>query len=103
MLVERFSLTSDDVCYCSMPLFHSNAVAACLAPAAAAGATLALAQRFSASGFLADVRRFGARVVLEIGRASEPRCRVVAIVRSIRRPRPHIASSADVEGTSSTP
>ena len=27
-LVERFSVTADDVCYVSMPLFHSNAVMA---------------------------------------------------------------------------
>ena len=68
MLVERFSLTAADVCYCSMPLFHSNAVAACLAPAAAAGATLALARRFSARGFLADVRRFGATYLNYVGK-----------------------------------
>ncbi|WP_245927149.1 fatty-acid--CoA ligase FadD1 [Nocardioides silvaticus] len=68
MLVDRFSLTAADVCYCSMPLFHSNAVAACLAPAAAAGATLALARRFSASGFLADVRRYGATYLSYVGK-----------------------------------
>lgn len=44
----------------SMPLSHSNAVMAGFAPALAAGATMALARRFSASGFLDDVRRFGA-------------------------------------------
>ncbi|WP_183092472.1 fatty-acid--CoA ligase FadD1 [Nocardioides stalactiti] len=68
MLVDRFGLTGDDVCYCSMPLFHSNAIAAGLAPAAAAGATLALARRFSASGFLADVRRFGATYLNYVGK-----------------------------------
>ncbi|KAA1422036.1 AMP-binding protein [Nocardioides humilatus] len=68
MLVDRFSLTADDVCYCSMPLFHSNAVAAGLAPAAAAGATLAIARRFSASGFLADVRRHGATYLNYVGK-----------------------------------
>jgi fatty-acyl-CoA synthase len=68
MLVERFGLTADDVCYCSMPLFHSNAVAAGFGPAAAAGATLALARRFSARGFLDDVRRFGATYLSYVGK-----------------------------------
>ena len=68
MLVGRFGLTADDVCYCAMPLFHSNAIAAGLAPAAAAGATLAIARRFSASGFLADVRRHGATYLNYVGK-----------------------------------
>lgn len=67
-LVDRFDLTGDDVCYAAMPLFHSNAVLAGLAPAVCAGATLALARRFSASGFLADVRRFGATYMNYVGK-----------------------------------
>jgi fatty-acyl-CoA synthase len=39
-LVDRFELTSDDVCYLSMPLFHSNGVAAGWAVAIACGATM---------------------------------------------------------------
>ena len=68
LLSERFGLTSDDVCYLSMPLFHSNAVMAGFAPALAAGATLALARRFSASRFLDDVRRFGATYANYVGK-----------------------------------
>jgi len=68
MLVERFGLTVDDVCYCAMPLFHSNAIAAGFGPAAAAGATLALARRFSARGFLDDVRRYGATYLNYVGK-----------------------------------
>ncbi|WP_183100573.1 fatty-acid--CoA ligase FadD1 [Nocardioides pelophilus] len=68
MLVDRFGLTADDVCYCAMPLFHSNAVAAGFGPAVAAGATLALARRFSARGFLDDVRRFGATYLNYVGK-----------------------------------
>jgi len=68
MLAERFSLTADDVCYCAMPLFHSNAIAAGFGPAAAAGATLALAPRFSASSFLADIRRYGATYLNYVGK-----------------------------------
>ena len=68
LLSERFGLTADDVCYLSMPLFHSNAVMAGFAPALAAGATMALARRFSASGFLDDVRRFGATYANYVGK-----------------------------------
>jgi fatty-acyl-CoA synthase len=58
-LVDRFSITADDVCYVSMPLFHSNAVVAGWAVAASSGAAIAPA-RFSASRFLDDVRSYGA-------------------------------------------
>ena len=40
-----------------MPLFHGNALLACLVPGLVAGATVVLKGRFSASEFLADVRR----------------------------------------------
>jgi fatty-acyl-CoA synthase len=51
-----------------MPLFHSNAVLAGLAPALASGATLALARRFSASRFLDDVRAHGATYMNYVGK-----------------------------------
>ena len=54
------SLTSDDVVYGSMPLFHSNALMTAWAPSLISGAALALRRTFSASQFLTDVRRFGA-------------------------------------------
>ncbi|MGY2875808.1 fatty-acyl-CoA synthase [Marmoricola sp. URHA0025 HA25] len=78
-LVERFALTDEDVCYAAMPLFHSNAVLAGVAPALCAGATLALARRFSASRFLTDIRAFGATYLNYVGKplayvlATEPR------------------------------
>jgi fatty-acyl-CoA synthase len=53
-------LTPDDVGYAAMPLFHTNSLMAGLAPALVAGASLSLARRFSSSGFLPDVRRYGA-------------------------------------------
>lgn len=68
MLAERFGLGPDDTCYVSMPLFHSNAVMAGWAVAVAAGATIALAERFSASGFLPDVRRYGATYANYVGK-----------------------------------
>jgi fatty-acyl-CoA synthase len=65
-----FAITSHDVCYASMPLFHSNALMAGLAPALAAGATVALPTggRFSASGFLPDVRRHGVTYFNYVGK-----------------------------------
>jgi fatty-acyl-CoA synthase len=67
-IVDRFALTADDVCYGAMPMFHGNALMTSWAPALAAGATLALRRRFSASGFLPDVRRFGATYFNYVGR-----------------------------------
>jgi fatty-acyl-CoA synthase len=66
---ERFGLRTDDVLYEAMPLFHGNALMANWAPAVALGATVALRRRFSASGFLPDVRRFGATYCNYVGRA----------------------------------
>ncbi len=65
-----FSLTADDVCYVAMPLFHSNALMAGSAPAVAARATVALPTggRFSASGFLPDVRRHGVTYFNYVGK-----------------------------------
>jgi fatty-acyl-CoA synthase len=50
----------DDVGYIAMPLFHSNSVMVGWAPALVTGASVGLARKFSASGWLPDVRRFGA-------------------------------------------
>ncbi len=70
IVAQMFSLTPDDVCFVSMPLFHSNALMAGLAPAIAAGATIALPTggRFSASGFLGDVRRHGVTYFNYVGK-----------------------------------
>ncbi|MCH5671681.1 AMP-binding protein [Streptomyces gilvus] len=68
-LVGQFGVRREDVHYVCMPMFHGNAVIADWAPALAAGAGVALRRRFSASGFLADVRRFGATYFTYVGRA----------------------------------
>ncbi|WP_405664215.1 AMP-binding protein [Streptomyces sp. RK9] len=68
-LVRHFGVRPDDVHYVCMPMFHGNAVIADWAPALAAGAGVALRRRFSASGFLPDVRRFGATYFTYVGRA----------------------------------
>ncbi len=68
MLAERFNLGRGDTTYASMPLFHSGAVMACWSIALAAGANFALRRKFSASGFLPDVRRFGATFAHYVGK-----------------------------------
>ncbi len=70
IIAQMFAITTDDVCYVSMPLFHSNALMAGWAPALAAGATVALPTggRFSASGFLPDVRRHGVTYFNYVGK-----------------------------------
>jgi fatty-acyl-CoA synthase len=61
-------LGPDDVCYLAMPMFHSNALMAGWAGALAGGATAALRRKFSASGFLPDVRRFGVTYFNYVGK-----------------------------------
>ncbi|MEU6283796.1 AMP-binding protein [Streptomyces sp. NPDC047028] len=68
-LAGQFGVRPEDVHYVCMPMFHGNAVIADWAPALAAGAGVALRRRFSASGFLADVRRYGATYFTYVGRA----------------------------------
>jgi len=59
-MVQLMGLGPDDVGYVSMPLFHSNSVMVGWAPSIVAGASVALAPKFTASRWLADVRRYGA-------------------------------------------
>lgn len=68
MLAQRFGLGAADVCYLSMPLFHSNAVLAGWAVAVAAGASIALRRKFSASQFIPDIRRHGATYANYVGK-----------------------------------
>jgi fatty-acyl-CoA synthase len=71
IVAEMFALTAEDACcYLAMPLFHSNALMAGWGPAVAGAATVALpaAGRFSASGFLPDVRRHGATYFNYVGK-----------------------------------
>ena len=68
MLAERFGLGPSDVCYLSMPLFHSNAIMAGWAPAVAAGGSIVLRRKFSASAFIEDARRLGATYANYVGK-----------------------------------
>ncbi|MCJ7439087.1 MAG: long-chain-fatty-acid--CoA ligase [Acidimicrobiia bacterium] len=67
-LVEMLRFTPDDVMYQVMPLFHSNAIITAFAPWLVSGATAAMRRRFSASGFLPDVRKYGATYFNYVGK-----------------------------------
>jgi len=67
-LTFGFSLGTADCAYLAMPMFHSNALFAGWAPAVVAGMTMALRRRFSASGFLPDVRDFGVTYFNYVGK-----------------------------------
>jgi fatty-acyl-CoA synthase len=59
-MATMLGIGPDDIGYAAMPLFHTNSLMSGLAPALVGGASLSLARRFSASGFLPDVRHYGA-------------------------------------------
>ena len=67
-MAGSLKLVPSDVTYASMPLFHSAALFTAWGPTIAAGATLALRRRFSASAFLPDVRKFGATYFNYVGK-----------------------------------
>ncbi len=59
----------DDILYCSMPVFHGNALMSMIFPALACGASLVFKRKFSASGFLPDIRHYHCTFTSTIGRA----------------------------------
>ena len=69
--VERMGITEDDISYNAMPWFHSNALYVSFATWVASGGVLAMRRRFSASGFLPDVRKFGATYFNYVGKPLE--------------------------------
>jgi crotonobetaine/carnitine-CoA ligase len=60
-------IRADDVLYTSLPLFHVNAQQLTTMGALISGRPMALAERFSASGFFDDLARHGATVFNYIG------------------------------------
>jgi len=68
ILARMQQLSERDVCYLAMPMFHSNALMAGWAPAVWAGATCVLRRKFSASGFLDDVRHYGVTYFNYVGK-----------------------------------
>jgi len=67
--VNPIKFSPDDVAYNAMPIFHGNALMASLGPCLANGSAFAMRRRFSASGFLPDIRRFGATFFNYVGRS----------------------------------
>jgi fatty-acyl-CoA synthase len=65
----RTELTRDSVSYLCMPLFHGNSMMMNFAPAINVGATIGMARKFSASGFVRDIHRYQATYVNYVGRA----------------------------------
>ena len=66
-LIFQYDVTAADVCYLSMPLFHSNGIAAGWAVALGSGATMVPA-KFSPSRFIDDVRRFNVTYLNYVGK-----------------------------------
>jgi crotonobetaine/carnitine-CoA ligase len=58
--IDNFKLTSEDRFYICLPLFHANGLFMQLGATLIAGAGAALRERFSASAWIADIRRFEA-------------------------------------------
>jgi fatty-acyl-CoA synthase len=61
--------TDADVLYCSMPMFHLNALMGSLFPGLSAGSRVVLKRRFSATTFLSDIREHGCTSFNYVGRA----------------------------------
>ena len=59
--------TSDDTIYVSTPLFHSNPLAIGIGGSFAAGATVALARKFSASRFWGEIRKYNVTAFIYVG------------------------------------
>ena len=59
---EFVGATTEDVLYTCLPLFHINAQAHTALPAIDKNATMAIGERFSASGFWAEIRRHEATI-----------------------------------------
>jgi fatty-acyl-CoA synthase len=65
---DSLMCSRDSIPYCAMPLFHGNALNACVLPAMRAGAVMVLKRKFSASEFIDDVRTNGCTYFSAIGR-----------------------------------
>ena len=68
--IEQWGLTSDDVMFSALPLYHVNARFSSLGTALVMGGRVALVSRFSARTFWAQVRRSGATEVGVVGAVS---------------------------------
>ncbi len=67
MGMASLRLSSEDVLYLSLPLYHNNALTVSLSAVLGNAATLALAEKFSTSRFWDDIRHYGATAFTYIG------------------------------------
>ncbi|MEG0197832.1 MAG: long-chain-acyl-CoA synthetase [Acinetobacter sp.] len=61
------ALTSDDVMYCTLPLYHATGIVVCWCGVIAGSATLALRRKYSTSAFWKDVQKFDASAIGYVG------------------------------------
>ena len=66
-VIEQLDIVSDDVYYVCLPLFHANAQFMQVLPCLMTGATIVLAEGFSASGWIRDLNHCGATVTSLLG------------------------------------
>jgi fatty-acyl-CoA synthase len=67
-LIAGLNFSEDDVAYGVMPHFHSNSVYLAYIPAILCAGGLAFRRKFSASGFLPDIKKFGATTFNYVGK-----------------------------------
>ncbi len=67
VMVVTLKVTPDDVFYCCLPLYHGAAATSVTSTALAAGASVVVRRKFSASEFWGEVRRNGVTVFQYIG------------------------------------
>ena len=65
--IEAVALEQDDAYYITLPLFHANGLLMQLGATLIAGARAVVRDRFSATNWLSDVRRYGATVTNSLG------------------------------------
>ena len=78
-------LRPSDTLYCTLPLYHNNALTLCWSSTMAAGAALAIRRRFSASDFWDDCRKYRATAFAYVGEMP----RYLLATPSHRRDREH--------------
>ncbi|XP_022110798.1 very long-chain acyl-CoA synthetase-like [Acanthaster planci] len=66
-LLQMFNLSSSDVMYIPLPLFHSAGMVIGVGNVITAGCTMVIRNKFSASHFWEDVRRYNVTVIQYIG------------------------------------
>ena len=62
------NLNLNDITYVAMPLYHGNSVIIGYLPTLVTGGSMVLRQKFSASAFLPDIRKFGATFFNYVGK-----------------------------------